>query len=295
MFTSVALAVFIGGFLAIVTNMGAALVFRLPWFRQGRQSIPPTDFRTREFLGGWLALAGAYLLSTGNPGTLGLYATPVMVAIYAVAGLWSASALWHLGRFIGADRYIAELGPGDPDYDYAMALARGKGIHLKGVRTVAKVSEIGQLARRGIIALTESERTILSASDRQVRLAEWVGAVRFLRPLRYQVVVAALLALVLLALAATSMIWSNTVSNLLMLVCQLATVGLVALASQRNSRDRLKIDMFILEIFPDYFFVSDSLARNFQLAAAIPNNLSSPKVLEARQERLLKAAKELGL
>lgn len=296
MFTSVALAVFIGGFLAIVTNMGAALVFRLPWYRQGRRSIPPTDFRTREFLVGWCALAGAYLLSTGNPGTLGIYATPVMAAIYAVAGLWSASALWHLGRYIGADRYIAELGPGDPDYDYAMALARRNGIQVKAVRTVARVSDIGSLARRGIIALTVSERTLLSETDRQVRLAEWVGSIHFVKMKPVQIVRAGLM---VLAFGTTVLVVSqflpSSESSTFMFLIQASMAGFAYFASIGNAKKRIEIDKFILNIFPDYFFVSDSLTRNFELAAALPNSLSSPKTLEARQERLLKAAKELGL
>jgi len=108
-----------------------------------------------------------------------MFPIAIVVCILALVAIYMGA--WRTNLAVP---YEMELGPGDPDYDFAFALAVTSCIPIEGVRIVEKLTDRRVCALDGIIALTPIQRSELTEQERQVLLTQWVGAVKFVTDTR---------------------------------------------------------------------------------------------------------------
>jgi len=293
---SLAIAGIIGCLLAIAVKMGVLLAFRLPEPWLSKKGLPParpvpTDFRVPAFILGGATIALALFIAIATTETLGGYAGSVILAVYGVAAFWGAGALWHFGRLAIADRFLAVLGPGDPDYDYALALAEQGGVTLKTMWIVAKPDGFVRLANKGIIAITVSEREKLTEQERQVRLAEWIGTMRVNSD--HSKPETAILALAFLpAVFLILLLGFHPSIGFSILISQIPLQIMIQVRTRTEARMKRKVDRFVLDTFNNYYLVSSAMAVYTDLASPSPQTPS--RAVKERLDRLRKAADELS-
>jgi len=185
------LVTILGCVLAIVTEMSVALALNRPLRAQtlspillkaGHSQGKDTMLSARAVLSGFGMLLAAQLVVTYIPLVLGTFLVPVQTAILVVFVAWMAGLLAAVAQLPFALGFEALLSAGDPDFDYAVQVAKSSGIPLKTVAIVNTTVQTRQPRFAKTIVLSRSERVELSAQDLRVLIAERVGALRFIKP-----------------------------------------------------------------------------------------------------------------
>ena len=312
MLASLVLVTVIGCLLALVTNMSAAIAFRLPWRgpiplggRRNELALLQAPKLTAPFLVlGFGALLAAYAILALAALTLGTLAGPVQGAIIVVAALWFTGILTSIVCASMVDPYQEELMPGDPDFDFAFALAQKSGLALKSLRVVSRPVDRNELAIQGIIALTLLERSDLTDAERQIILTQWVGALRFAKEsIRSRLMRGGVILLVVIAAGLVAMdleLRGGAIPLIVLLPIHLGNIWSIKFGKQREAVESKKIDKFTLQAMGDYLLVQQAIAKDFLLTLKANKRESMSQrdedmAVHDRLNLLREAAKELGI
>jgi len=307
---SLAIVTLIGSLLALVTNLSVALVFRLPWrgpiplggqrSELARLETPKMEFPFLALGFGGLLVAQIFLLLATI--TLGALAGPIQGAIIVVAALWLTGIFVSIIRATSVDPSRQELGPGDPDYDFAVALAKKSGIELRAVQLRSKPPDRGYQAAHGAIVLTHTERSDLNEVERQIILTQWIGELKYSSDTRRQ-------RLILggtMALMSLTMGWISIARNLHIEALLAVAPTMIPNAwnswfySKKASRQSKAIDKFTLQEVGDYLQVQQAISKDFLLTLSpSQRNQMTPReedeAIHRRLNKLREAATELNI
>jgi len=300
----------IGSLLALVTNLSVAIALRLPWqspislgankSELARTESPKLEFPTLAF--GFVTLLVAQIIFSLCALTLDALARAVQIAIVVAAAFWILGIFVDLFRASLVHPYPEGLSQGDPDYDFALALARKSGAELKSVRVGSKPPDQGYQAAHGTIVLTQAQRWELTEAERQIVLTQWIGTLKYSSDTR-QMRLLFTAAVVVLSLAVCSILVSHKIYGayaLMGLPVQLINAFRSNVNSSRATRESKAIDKFTLEAVGDYAAVQQALSKDVLLTLD-PHQLSQlptrekDQAIYRRLNKLREAAKEMGI
>jgi len=303
----------LGGILALVAEFSVSLALNRPVFGrrlnpllwrvgvvQGKETL--LTGRTLSF-GFGLLLTAHMVLATFSL-SVGAFLWPALSAILTVDVIWLIGILGAITHLPWSRGFKKVLTTGDPDYDYAVLLARMSGIPLQSVGIVRGSVRTRQPKFARTICLSQSEREELSEQDRRVLIAERIGALRFIKPASRGTVLAAiqtttLAALLTVVLHGVGVPWlMASLTNAAMFL-----VFSCGFHSRLDNGNNDELDRFILEATGDLTTVELAVTNQFALMArsehdsyvsrAARDELS--KRLEMRKANLLSVAQELNL
>jgi len=162
------------------------------------------------------------------------------------------------------------LGPGDPDFDYAQALAQSANLPSLPVSVVKGLAPSGPIRYfdRAIV-LGAKEREDLTDQERRIVIAERLGVLIYVRPVRNLYTRLMISQLVLLSLFAITL--SQTTGRMIVPGLLFFAAGCVRLTMRdpiKNAIDRNQklADRFTLDIIGDRAQIERSIARTLPVA-----------------------------
>ena len=304
------LVTIVGCALAIVAELSVGLALDLPHLGRSRAfkfrstgdcQGKETMLTARTLLLGSTLLAIPHLITVYFPLALGPFLEPIQTVILATFIGWLAGIMGGITHLPWARGFERELSKGDPDYDFAIQLAGKSGIRLKSVAIVKGPIRTRQPRYPKTICLSQNERVNLSDQDREVLIAERVGALRFIKSTPLAMLQAAVIAVTVCLL---TIYLINAVGNPRSLnSVPFGTLVLVfawAYRSQWDNGESPKLDRFTLQAIGDLATVELAMSNQATLLSrsANPSNANDRELLRllaARKAGLQSAAEELKL
>jgi len=294
----------VGGLLAAVIHVSLPLLFSrfsTPGFRRV-WGLDPNDrkFPVAPATLGLVALIAAYGEITLAPASLGTKQGQLYTALVITGSVWASALVWRLGRAILHHDVVESLAQGDPDYDFAFALAKKSGIRLREVRVGKYAIRDSRPVVAGVISLHIRERRDLTEQERQIILTERVAALKFTQSLTLTQGVFGAALILIAALTFLAMYLVNvSFFNLIALAGMALLAHIVDLIQEeRFAAGQRKIDLFMLQSVGDFDIVERTVTAAYternRFETSTPRSLEPSKSHLERLRNLRSVAEEHG-